>query len=176
VATTAEASIDAGEAIASRPPVDPVSRWAMALVRVFLGLVWLQKAGERMPPNFRSFLRTASGAAKTAGDPRTWLLSHVLGPNREFIGWVLLIAEIALAVCLLLGLLTRLAAAVGVADAILAGVFIAGAPRVSGWAYFALAAAHVAVIAGAAGRTFGIDGLLRPGWVATRARSLLRWS
>ena len=148
----------------------------MAFVRVFLGLVWLQKAGERVPPNFRNFLRTASSAVKTASDPRSWLVSHVLEPNREGIGWVLLVVEIALAVCLLLGLVTRLAAAVGVADAVLAGVFIAGAPQVSGWAYFALAAAHVAVIAGGAGRTFGVDGLLRPGWVATRARFLVTWS
>jgi thiosulfate dehydrogenase (quinone) large subunit len=148
----------------------------MAGVRVFLGLVWLQRAGDRLPPQFRGLLKSASSAANTSSDPRAWLLNHILAPNKEFIGWVLLVVEIGLAVCLLLGFLTRLAGSVGLADALLSGVFVAGAAGVWPWAYFVFGAAHVAVIAGAAGRTFGLDGLLRPGWVATRARFLLRSS
>jgi thiosulfate dehydrogenase [quinone] large subunit len=173
---TSEVSRPDVELLATRPPADVISRSAMAAVRLILGLVWLQRVGQRVPPHFRGLMKSAASAADTPSDPRSWLLSHLLAPNREFIGWVLLVIEVALAVMLLLGVLTRLGGLLGIADSLLAGLFVAGTPGLWPWSYFVLSAAHVAVVAGAAGRTFGLDGLFRLGWTKTGARFLLRWS
>jgi thiosulfate dehydrogenase (quinone) large subunit len=106
-----------------------------------------------------------------------------VAPNIVVFGWGVLLVELALATFLLAGLATRLWAAVGAVQGLAIGLSVAVAPGEWGWSYWLLVAAHVAVAAApAAGRTAGLDGVVRAvvrperaGPFGPVARAYLRW-
>lgn len=104
------------------------------------------------------------------------LIERVIAPNVRFFGWAILSMEILLGAFLLLGLLTRFWGVIGLIHTVLIAATVLNAPGVSTWTYYLMFAGHLALIATAAGRTFGLDAVLRPGWVADRARFYVRAS
>jgi thiosulfate dehydrogenase [quinone] large subunit len=166
-----------GQETAIEPPAGIFSRAGLAAVRVVLGLMWLDKVGARMPPDFNGLTSSiGAGDLGSGSDPLARLMRSVITPNVELLGWIILTVEVALGVFLILGLTTRLWAGVGVIQSLVILATVAGSRGVWAWTYILMAAAHVAVLASAAGRTFGLDGLLRPGWIASRPRALSRFS
>lgn len=162
---------------AIEPPSGIFSRSGLAAVRVVLGLMWLDKVGARVPPDFAGLTSSiGAGDLGSGSDPLARLVRSVVTPNVELLGWIVLSIEVALGVFLILGLTTRLWAGIGVIQSLVIFAAVAGSTRVWTWTYILMAAAHVAVLASAAGRSFGLDGLLRPGWIETRARALSRFS
>lgn len=88
-------------------------------------------------------------------------MENVVSPNLAAFGYLTLVTEFLLAVLLLSGALTRLAALVGIAQSIAIGLTVANAEGEWYWSYLLMAALHVAVLAMAAGRYYGVDALLR---------------
>jgi thiosulfate dehydrogenase [quinone] large subunit len=88
-----------------------------------------------------------------------------------FFGWVTLLTESALGAFLLVGLLTRFWAVVGVAQCLAIMFSVLNAPHEWHWSYYLMILAHLAIFATAAGRTFGVDGVLRPSWAASKGRA-----
>lgn len=159
------------------PPADVFSRSAMAAVRIVIGLLWLQKAGTRIPPDFRGLFGSLSvGAEAQTLSPFAALLDRVVAPNVQPFGWAILSLEILLGAFLLLGLMTRFWGFLGLIHSVLIALTVLNAPGVSSWLYYLMFAGHLALVASAAGRTFGLDGVLRPGWVTSRARFFVRAS
>ena len=158
----------------------PHAGCVLAAVRVLLGLLWLQGAGWKVPPDFAGVATfVQKGIDDPVLPPYSWVLQHVIQPHMGFFGWITLLTELSLAVFLLTGLATRLFAAVGVVQSAAIGLTVASAPGEWGWAYWLMIAAHLAVLASpAAGRIGGLDGSVR-GWVPASNRLgglYLRWA
>lgn len=140
-----------------------------AALRITAGLLWLSNVGWKTPPDFGRSEDGCSGLCRfvEAGvddaviPPWGWVLENVVSPNLVAFGYLTLVTEFLLAVLLLSGTLTRLAALVGIAQSIGIGLTVANAEGEWYWSYLLMAALHVAVLAMAAGRYYGVDALLR---------------
>ncbi|URM98197.1 hypothetical protein LUW76_29660 [Actinomadura madurae] len=80
---------------------------------------------------------------------------------------------------MLVGLLTRFWAVVGVGQSLVITLSVLYAPNEWHWSYFLMLLSHVALLATAAGRAYGIDALWRPVWQRSDspvARILVRMS
>jgi thiosulfate dehydrogenase [quinone] large subunit len=77
---------------------------------------------------------------------------------------------------LILGLATRFWAVVGMAQTVAISLSILNGPNEWSWAYYMMFAGHALLWATAAGRAFGLDAILRPGWAVADGRvpALLR--
>ncbi len=101
------------------------------------------------------------GAENGVIAPWSWLMDNVVAPNLSLFGYLTLLTEFTLAVLLLSGTLTRLAALVGVAQSLAIGLSVANADGEWYWSYLLMIALHVAIFALAAGRVYGVDARLR---------------
>ncbi len=137
-------------------------------MRILIAMLWIQNSAWKAPPDFgreagRGLFKFTSFAvdhevfAPFAGVVRTIVL-----PNFTFFGWMTLLVEASLGAFLLLGLATRFWAIVGIAQSLAITLSVLNAPHEWSWAYYMMIGAHVAILATAAGRTFGLDGVLRP--------------
>jgi thiosulfate dehydrogenase [quinone] large subunit len=141
------------------------------VLRVAAGLLWLSNVSWKVPPDFG---RTAGGCRGLCGFVNAgiehpvapgypWLLREVVEPNLRLFGWGVLAVELLLAALLLSGTLTRAAALLGIVQSIAIGLSVANAPGEWYWSYALMVALHLAVFAFAAGRTHGVDALIRAG-------------
>jgi thiosulfate dehydrogenase (quinone) large subunit len=147
--------------------------------RLLCGLLWLQNVGWKAPPNFAGVENfVTEGIEHPVLPPFTWVLENVIEPNVGLFGWGVLLLEATLAATLLLGLATRLFALVGAVQALTIGLTVAYVPNEWGWSYWMMVAAHLLLFACAAGRHFGLDGVLRPTFerMDGRVGSILRWA
>ena len=99
-------------------------------------------------------------------------LENVIQPTIRFSGWLLWLAEASIFVLLLLGLFSRLGAAIAVAVSAQLLVGLSGIPNPYEWewAYNTIFVLALVLFAFAPGRVFGIDALLRPRFLAAKAR------
>jgi thiosulfate dehydrogenase [quinone] large subunit len=153
-------------------------RIGLAAVRVGVALLWVQNAGWKTPPDFGANDSPVSGLRKFTGyavehevfPPYAWLVDNVVLPNFTLFGWLVLLVEAALGAFLLIGLATRFWAAVGIAQTLAITLSVLNAPEEWHWSYFLMLIAHVALLATAAGRSYGLDGLLRRRWRRSDSR------
>jgi thiosulfate dehydrogenase (quinone) large subunit len=166
-------------AVVAEPLVDSrYSRFAVAAVRVGVALLWVQNSGWKRPPHFGANNSPVTGLRKFTGyavdypvfPPYAWFVEHVVLPNFAFFGWLTLLVEASLGAFLLIGLATRFWAVVGIAQTLAITLSVLNAPDEWHWSYFLMLLAHVALLATAAGRAYGLDGLLRPRWRRSRGR------
>lgn len=159
--------------------------WAGFTLRVTLGLLWLVNAGWKRPPDFGEaqgrglYAFTADAVEHEVFAPYAWVVREMVLPNFRFFGWLVLLTEAALGAFLLIGLTTRLWAVIGLAQSVAITLSVLNTPGEWEWAYYLMMAAHLGVFALAAGRTGGLDGLLRPVWERSGSplpRLLLRMS
>lgn len=145
-------------------------RIAMAVVRIALGLLWIQAAGWKSPPDFgrengRGLFRFTGYAVEyPVFPPFSWVIENLVLPNFVVFGYLTLLLEASIGAFLLVGLATRFWAALGIVQTAAITLSVLNAPNEWPWALYLMFAAHVVVLAAAAGRTAGLDGLLRPVW------------
>jgi thiosulfate dehydrogenase [quinone] large subunit len=135
-----------------------------------VGLLWLQNVGWKTPPDFGRgdppaglYRFTGYAVSHEVFPPYAWLVDRVVLPNFTVFGWLVLLVEASLGAFLLIGLATRFWALVGIAQTVAITLSVLNAPNEWAWSYLLMLLAHAAVFATAAGRYFGLDGLLRPG-------------
>jgi thiosulfate dehydrogenase (quinone) large subunit len=168
-------------------PVLPsrIDRALIAVVRIGVGLLWLQNAGWKTPPDFGRgdqtglYHSTTYALSHEVFHPYAWVVEHVVLPNFAFFGWMVLLVEASLGAFLLIGLATRFWAVIGVAQTVVIMLSVLNAPHEWYWSYLLMLLVHVALFATAAGRYAGLDGLLRTTWQRSRslwARLLVRAS
>jgi len=186
---TAEADYPAGTDVtpdAVRLPPSRLNRALLAIVRIGVGLLWLQNVGWKTPPNFGRgdppgglYLSASYAVSHEVLRPYAWLMERFVLPNFTFFGWMVLLVEAALGAFLLIGLATRFWALIGIAQTVVIALSVLNAPHEWYWSYSLMLLVHVALFATAAGRYAGLDGVLRPGWQLSRswaARLLVRVS
>ncbi|GAB3125589.1 DoxX family protein [Glaciibacter psychrotolerans] len=152
------------------------SRVLIAIVRVGVALLWIQNVGWKVPPDFgrasNSGLYYWSGLAVShpVFPPYSAVVDAVVRPGIEFFGWTTILIEGGLGAFLLIGLATRLWAVIGIAQTIAITLSVLNAPHEWHWSYYLMLLAHIALFATAAGRCYGLDGVLRPSWTASGTR------
>jgi thiosulfate dehydrogenase [quinone] large subunit len=148
-----------------QPPARPPNGIGLAVLRIVVGITWLHEAQWKTPPEFSglSFWLNQPLEHPTFG-PWNTLIETVILPNLTLFGWVTLLTEASLGAFLIVGLGTRLWAAVGVLQASAITLSVISVPDEWSYAYYLLVAAHVALLFGAGGRSLGIDGVLRERW------------
>jgi thiosulfate dehydrogenase [quinone] large subunit len=139
--------------------------WYLVLLRIYVGY-YLSTQGYR---KFQRDFAKSDWIGRQIGDIAsldlfTWyktFLQRYVVPHSELVGYLVTVGEITVGVCLLLGLLTRINAAVGlfmVANYYLAiGMTRGGATAAQQQIYLLLLAIFVLANPG---RTLGLDGLL----------------
>jgi thiosulfate dehydrogenase (quinone) large subunit len=174
--------------VARADPLLPsrMDRAVIAIVRVGVGLLWLQNVGWKTPPDFgqgeppTGLYHSASYAVShEVFHPYAVLMDRLVLPNFTFFGWMVLLVEASLGAFLLIGLATRFWTVVGMAQPVVIMLSVLNAPHEWFWSYVLMLLVHMALFATAAGRYAGLDGLFRPGWQRSRSwwvRSLARAS
>ena len=159
---------------------DRVAAAIPPVIRIAIGLLWMTNAAWKTPPDFETLRRfTAQAVRYPVFGPFSWLVENVVLPNFTPFGWGVLLLEAALGAFILLGLATRLWAVIGMLQTIAIALSVMNAPHEWSWSYYLMFLAHLAIFAMAAGRTAGLDGLLRPTWARSQswaARLLLKAS
>ncbi|TFD08479.1 DoxX family membrane protein [Cryobacterium sp. TMT1-2-2] len=158
-------ALDVNAIAAGRP-----TRVVLAAVRIAVGLMWLQNVNWKRPPDFGQeagnglYQYTNYAVENPVLAPFTWLVQNVILPNFALFGWAVLLAEFCLGAFLLVGLLTRFWAIVGILQTIAITLSVLNTPMEWHWSYYLMFAAQFVILATAAGRVTGVDGLLRPRW------------
>jgi thiosulfate dehydrogenase [quinone] large subunit len=149
---------------------------SVAILRIAVGLLWIQNAAWKVPPDFgqvddRGLYFWASQAVEyPVLPPYSWFVETVVLPQIGVFGWMILLLEAALGAFLLIGLATRFWALVGIAQTLAITFSVLNAPHEWHWSYYLMMLAHLVLLATAAGRTLGLDGVLRPVWEASPGR------
>lgn len=146
-----------------------VTNAAPVLLRLTAGMLWLTNIGWKSPPDFgehdgvcnRLCGFVQDGIDHPVAPGFSSVLDELVRPNLEPFGWGVVIVEFLLAAFLLSGTLTRLTAAVGFLQSVVIGLTVANAPAEWYWSYALMASLQLAVFAMAAGRTLGVDAILR---------------
>jgi len=142
--------------------------WYLSVLRIYVGYyLFFQGIGkfQRNFPKGDWIGRQIGDVASLDLYPwyKTFLRSYV-APHSEMFGYLVMIGEIAVGVCLLLGLFTRLSAFVGLV--MLVNYYLGPGMARGGYMLahqqFYIVALAVFVLAGP-GRTLGLDGLLSSG-------------
>lgn len=145
--------------------------WLLAAFRVGVAMLWIENVQWKRPPEFGSLRHfTEEAVQNPVLPPFSWLVEHVVLPNFTFFGWMTILVEASLGAFLLVGLLTRFWALVGLGQTLAITLSVLNAPNEWEWSYYLMFLAHLALFATAAGRSVGLDGLLRPRWRAAPGR------
>ncbi len=165
--TNAHTAVPEAEAVAD----SRATRLLLAAFRVGVALLWIENAGWKTPPDFDSLRGYTQDAVEyPVFAPFTWLIEHLVLPNFTAFAWMTLLVEASLGAFLLIGLATRLWALVGVAQSLAIMMSVLNAPNEWEWSFYLMILAHIALLATAAGRSFGLDSLMRPIWQASDSR------
>jgi thiosulfate dehydrogenase [quinone] large subunit len=138
--------------------------------------MWVQNLNWKIPPDFgRDEGGGLYGWVRGAVDrpvlaPYSWIVEHLVLPHFVVFGYLTLLTEFALGVFLMVGLLTRLWALVGIAQTLAITFSVLNTPHEWHWTYYLMLIAHLVLLATAAGRAHGLDGVFRPNWRHSDAR------
>ncbi len=149
------------------PAHDRATSVSAFLLRIIVALLWIDNLSWKVPPDFGSqdrsglYYFTSLAVEHPVLVPYSALVENVILPNFALFGWGVFLAEIGLAVGLLLGIATRLWAVVAIAQSIAIFLSVGASPEEWKWSYFLMMAAHLAVLGFAAGRVWGLDAVLR---------------
>jgi thiosulfate dehydrogenase [quinone] large subunit len=143
-----------------------LARAALALLRVYLGVVFviaaIPKLGRDFTPGLTAFLEQR--ALEQSHLFYRGFLQEVVLPNARLFAALVTWGELLVGVFLILGLMTRLTAPVALLLT-LNYMFAKGAwPWTPSSNDAAFAAISLALVVGAAGRTFGLDSVLAQRW------------
>jgi len=148
--------------------------WIMRLVAAGM---WYQGTIWKLPlPVSDAFKFWLGAVGKFTSIPgHAWLVNHLLLPNIALLQPVVYATEIFFTLALSWGLLTRFAGLLAVAFTLHLWVGLYNDPTEWAWTYAAIVISHGMFVASAAGRSLGLDGMLRatpPAWLASRPRLL----
>lgn len=142
------------------------SAWSLAFLRIMYGLLWLQQAAWKTPPDFG---RGAGDGLwywlNQAVQHPTWslhhaFLAHVVLPNFVLFGWLTLATELFIGFTMTFGFLSRLGALVGLLQSINVALSVLRIPNEWPWSYYMLMGYGLLFLTSRAGHTLGLDGLL----------------
>ena len=135
----------------------------VALVRIFVGMLWLQQLAWKMPPTFGGLHEYVVKEAQNTFIPGySVIIKQVFLTHFTLLGAGVWTAELLVGVMLLFGLCSRLGALLAVVLSLQLYVGLAYAPGEWYWTYGMLVLLGLALVAVPAGRRLGVDQLLHP--------------
>ena len=147
------------------PSAGELSRilYALAGLRILLGVLWLANLSWKLPPDFGKDdpegllynFQLAKEYAVVA--PLRDIADSLLIPHFTAFGWLVFLVELAAGVLLLLGLWTRIGAALGLLQAIAITLLVVRAPDEWVWTYVMFVAISAVVLATPAGSRLSLD-------------------
>lgn len=143
--------------------------------RLLIGAMWYQGTTWKLPlPVSDAFAFWLGETGKYAAFPSLrYLVKTVFEPALPVIGTLIYFAELSFAIALTLGVLTRLGAVLALGQATFLWIGLYQAPDEWPWNYVFLMIVHGFFILVAAGRSLGVDAILRrPGGVIDRLTGL----
>ena len=163
---------------ASNRVSDWLSRYGLVLARLVIGLLWITQLTWKMPPTFgcpANFAASTSYSARTTGlcdwtglmaaysllPLHAAFVRNIVIPNIAWMGWLIWLMEVFIAATLVLGVFSRLGAAVGIIQAINLFIGLSAVPNEWYWSYGMLITLHVIFFCLPPGRTLGMDAYLR---------------
>lgn len=153
----------------------------IAAVRIGTGFIWTSNLEWKEPPEFGCSLARTGGlcgrleqmAEHSMLGVQADFIQDVVLPNYAMFGYLIYLAESLTGVLLLLGLLTRFAAVLGLLQSLNLFIGLSRAPDEWVWDYGMMVLLHLALLGVAAGRYFGLDLFLHERWKDTWFRRLL---
>ncbi len=158
------------------PGVTRVSAVMVAALRCGVALMWIQNVAWKVPPDFGRanndglYFWASKAVAYPVFAPYSAFVDGVVLPNIEVFGWFTLLVEGGLGAFLLVGLATRFWAVVGMGQTLAITLSVLFAPHEWQWSYYLMGLAHLTIFATAAGRSYGVDGVLRETWSTSSGR------
>jgi uncharacterized membrane protein YphA (DoxX/SURF4 family) len=160
---------------------DPVQRTpravALWLLRVLVASMWWQQTLWKIPPNFaglRYWMEQEAGHAAVVLQGE--LVRDVVLPNLWLFGPLVYLVEVTIGVSLLLGLFSRVGAALGVLMGLNLWLGLYSAPGEWPWTYVFLVIIQALYVIDPPGRVLGADILLRQrAAAASRTIPALSW-
>jgi thiosulfate dehydrogenase [quinone] large subunit len=157
---------------------DWLSRYGLVLARLVIGLLWITQLTWKMPPTFgcpANFAVSTSYSARTTGlcdwtglmavysilPLHAAFVRNIVIPNIAWMGWFIWLMEVFIAATLVLGVISRLGAAVGIIQAVNLFIGLSAVPNEWYWSYGMLITLHVIFFCLPPGRFLGIDAYLR---------------
>ncbi|TFC96789.1 TQO small subunit DoxD [Cryobacterium breve] len=173
----------AANPLVDAPVVARSTRIMIAALRCGVALMWIQNVAWKVPPDFGRanndglYFWASQAVSHPVFAPYSTFVDVVVLPNIVVFGWFTLLIEGGLGAFLLIGLATRFWAVVGIGQTLAITLSVLFAPHEWHWSYYLMALAHLALFATAAGRCYGVDGLLRRSWSASSGRPsrLMLW-
>ncbi len=154
-------AVTAGETTAVT--LSETSLVVLALVRMFVGYLWLQQLFWKLPPDFaglHKYVVTESHYAFFPGYAS--FVQQVFLPHFIVLGTAVWLAELLVALSLMFGVLSRLGALLATLLAVQLYIGLAVAPGEWYWTYGMLVLLGVVLAAIPAGRRLGVDQWLAP--------------
>lgn len=144
----------------------PLFRFTLGALRIMYGILWLQQAKWKVPPDFG--MKAGDGLwywLNQAIQHPTWSVHHefltnIVLPNFILFGYLTLLTEAFIGLSLTLGLFARLGGLVGLLMAINVTLSVLRAPHEWHWTYFMLIGYSVLFLSFPSGRILGLDSLL----------------
>lgn len=135
----------------------------LALVRLFVGLLWFQQLFWKLPPDFAGLRKYVVEEGKYTFLPGySFLIQHLFLPNFLLLGAFTWLAELVVALCLLFGIFSRFGALLSIVLAAQLYIGLAYAPGEWYWTYGMLVLLGVVLAVVPTGRRLGIDQWLHP--------------
>ena len=137
--------------------------YALAGLRILLGVLWLANLGWKLPPDFgkndpEGLLYNFQRAEKYAvTGPLQDLTREVIIPHFTLFGWLVFLAELTAGALLLLGLWTRVGALVGLVQSIAITLLVVRAPGEWVWTYVMFVAIGIVVLVTPSGDRLSLD-------------------
>ncbi len=139
------------------------SLFVLAVVRLFVGLLWFQQLFWKLPPSFGGLHRYVVEEGQYTFLPAyAFVIQHLLLPNFFLLGTFTWMAELVVALCLLFGIFSRFGALLATLLSLQLYVGLAYAPGEWYWTYGMLVLLGITLAAIPAGRRLGVDQWLAP--------------
>jgi uncharacterized membrane protein YphA (DoxX/SURF4 family) len=128
------------------------------LLRLVMGVMWWQQSLWKIPPNYDGLVFWMKQIVAHAAIPlQARLVDQIVVPNITVFGPLVYAAEVLIGGCLILGVLTRVAASLGLLMALNLWLGLYSAPNEWPWTYGFLIVIQALFVIDPPGRCLGID-------------------
>src|SRR5574337_278506 len=144
----------------------PLSPYALVILRISYGILWLQQAMWKVPPDFGLargdglYYWTKQMAEYSFLAPHKFFVQSVVLPHFLLFAWLTLLTELFIAFSHLLGVASRLGALAALAMSTNLLIGLARHPSEWPWSYLMLAGYGLLFLTTHPGRVLGVDGWL----------------
>jgi thiosulfate dehydrogenase (quinone) large subunit len=171
---TREPTTTAGIPVSAPLMLSERSLMLLAVVRIFVGLLWFQQLSWKMPPTFGGLHSYVVKEAQYTFIPGyTFILKNIFLTHFLVLGTFVWSAELVVGLLLLFGLFSRLGGLLATILALQLYVGLAYAPGEWYWTYGMLVLLGLTLVAVPTGRRLGVDQLLAPRLQRTAQQSRL---